>query len=96
MAICLLAHSHIKTFQNLLGEDYDRHIIKLRDKVSDKFNEFVDVIGYLHLRTFTHTQKKGFTETVKAIGGSERVFSCQPHAAFESKNRFGITDDINV
>jgi len=96
MSIVILAHSHVKPYANPIGEDYDRHTIKCRDKVSDMFNEFVDMIGYLHMKTTTTTEQKGFAEQTKAVGGSERILSCQPHAAFESKNRYGITSDIAI
>jgi len=96
MAICLLAHSQIKSYQNLLGKDYDRFVIKLRDKVSDKFNEFVDILGFLHLPITTYSEKDGMKDSTKAVGGSKHVLSCYPHAAFESKNRYGIEADITI
>lgn len=96
MAICLLAHSQIKIYNNLLGKDFYRHVIKLRDRVTDKFNEFVDMIGFLHINLETFTEKSGMKQSVKAVSGTRRIFSCQPHAAFESKNRYGISQDLEI
>lgn len=96
MIVILIAHSHIKTYQNPLGADYDRHCIKLREKNSELFTEWVDLIGFLHFQVFTNTKKDGFGETTKAIGGDTRVLSCHPSAAYEGGNRYGITSDINI
>ena len=98
MIIILIAHSQVKTYQNPLGSDYDQHRIKLRDKNSELFLEWVDLAGFMHFQTFAKTDDKkkgGFsTGKAKAIGGTERVLSCSPSAAYVSKNRYGITDDI--
>lgn len=96
MIVVLIAHSHVKTYQNPLGADYDRHCIKLREKNSELFTEWVDLIGFIHFQVFTNTKKDGFGETTKAIGGDIRVLSCHPSAAYEGGNRYGITSDITI
>lgn len=96
MGIILIAHSAIKTYANPLGADYDRHCIKLRDKNAELFLEWADLVGFLHFAVYTNTQKDGFGESTKAIGGTDRVLSCAPHAAFVSKNRYGIVNDIPI
>jgi len=96
MAIILICHSQVATYNNPLGADYDRHKIKLRDKNAELFLEWADLVGFLRFQTFTQTKKDGFTTTVKAIGGTERVLSCYPSAAFVSKNRYNITNDIEI
>ena len=96
MAIILICHSQVAAYNNPLGADYDRHKIKLRDKNAELFMEWADLIGFLHFQTFTTEKKEGFSTTVKAIGGTERVLSCYPSAAFVSKNRYGIKDDIII
>jgi len=94
MGIILIAHSQIKSYANPLGADYDRHCIKLRDKNAELFLEWADLVGFLHFSVFVNTKKDGFGETTKAIGGTDRVLSCSPSAAYVSKNRYGITGDI--
>lgn len=94
MAIILIAHSQIKTYANPLGADYDRHCIKLRDKNAELFLEWADLVGFMHFSVFTNTKKDGFGETTKAVGGTDRVLSCAPSAAYVSKNRYSITQDI--
>jgi len=96
MAIILIAHSQVKTYQNPLGADYDRHCIKLRDKNAELFLEWADVVGFLHFSVFVNVKKDGFGESSKAVGGTDRVLSCAPSAAYVSKNRYGITSDIDI
>lgn len=96
MGIILIAHSQIKTYANPLGADYDRHCIKLREKNSELFLEWADLVGFMHFAVFTKVIKDGFGESTKAVGGTDRVLSCAPSAAYVSKNRYGITTDIPI
>lgn len=97
MTVILICHSQIKTYANPLGADYDRHTLKLRDKNAELWLEWCDLVGFLHFSIFTSTTKKGFgQESTKAYGGTDRVLSCAPNAAYVSKNRYGIIQDIDV
>jgi hypothetical protein len=96
MGIILIAHSQIKTYANPLGADYDRHCIKLREKNAELFLEWADLVGFLHFAVFTKVTRDGFGESTKAVGGTDRVLSCAPSAAYVSKNRYGITTDISI
>lgn len=96
MAIILIAHSQVKTYQNPMGADYDRHCIKLREKNAELFLEWADLVGFLHFSVYVNSKKDGFGESNKAIGGTDRVLSCSPSAAYVSKNRYGINTDINL
>ena len=96
VAIILIAHTQVKTYQNPIGENYDMFKIKLREKNSELFIEWVDLIGFIHFETFISTKKEGFKETKKAVGGSNRILSCYPHAAWTAKNRYSITKDITI
>lgn len=96
MGVILIAHSQTKTYANPMGADYDRYGIKLRDKNAELFLEWADLVGFLHFSVFTKTTKDGFGESTKAIGGTDRVLSCAPSAAYVSKNRYGINTDIAI
>jgi len=98
MIIILIAHSQVKTYQNPLGSDYDRHQIKLRDKNAELFLEWVDVAGFMHFQTFVKTEEKGGfqKDATKAIGGCDRILSCSPSAAYVAKNRYDIQTDIQL
>lgn len=97
MIIILLAHSQIKTYQNPAGSDYDQYRIKLREKNAELFLEWCDLIGFMHFQVFAKQVSGGFQEDRhKAVGGTERVLSVAPHAAYTSGNRYSITEDISL
>ena len=96
MAIILLCHSAIKEYKNPMAENYDVFKLKLRDKNAELFLEFATLVGFLHFQVFVKKEKDGFSEGTKAIGGSDRVLSCAPHAAYAAKNRYDITQDIPI
>ena len=97
MTVILLAHAHVKMINNPLGADYDKYEIKLREKNAALIKEKMDLVGLLHTRTYTDTVTKGFGgEKTKASGGQERILSCYTSAAFDSKNSYNITDDIEI
>lgn len=94
MAIIIICHGHVRTFNNVSGPDYDRWELKLREKNAELFFEFSTLVGFLHLKVATNQEKSGFKTKEKAVGGNLRVLSCQPSAGFASKNRYDITSDI--
>ena len=96
MAIILICHSQIKEYKNPLSENFDTYRLKMRDKNADLFVEFATLVGFLHTKIFISKEEKGFSSQNKAVGGSERILSCYPHAAFTSKNRYGISEDIDI
>jgi hypothetical protein len=99
MIIILTAHSQIKTYNNPLGSDYDMHKIKLREKNAELFLEWCDLVGFMHFQTYIKSDDKkkgGFSDRTKVIGGTDRVISCAPNAAYVSKNRYSITEDIQA
>lgn len=102
MIVILTAHSQTKAYNNPLGSDYDRYQIKLREKNSELFLEWVDLIGFMHFQTYIKTRddkkKGGFggSEKAKVLGGIDRIISCFPNAAYVGGNRYGITEDIPV
>jgi len=97
MAIILLCHSAVKEYKNPTGSNYDTYKLKLRDKNAELFMEFVTLVGFLHFKVYLNTKKGGFgREETKAIGGTDRILSCFPNAAYSAKNRYGILQDIEL
>jgi hypothetical protein len=94
MAILIICHGHVRTFNNVSGPDYDRWEMKLREKNAELFFEFSTLVGFLHMKVLTTEEQAGFKKKQKATGGSLRVLSCYPSAGFSAKNRYKITQDI--
>jgi hypothetical protein len=95
MGIILLSHAVIKSFSNPLGGDYDTYRLKLREKNAELYLEYVTLVSFLHIPVFVTTEKKGFSEKTKTVA-SGRVLSVSPNAGFSAKNRYNITEDIQI
>jgi len=88
MNIIMLAHSHIRTFKNPEGDDYDRYELKLHIKASGLVKEWVDALLFANYETFTH-DKDGRT---KGIASGSRILHSERRAAFDAKNRYGLPE----
>lgn len=95
MGIILLSHAVIKSFSNPLGGDYDTYRLKLREKNAELYLEYVTLVGFLQIPVFVSTEKKGFSEKTKTVSAG-RVLSVSPNAGFSAKNRYNLTEDIQI
>ena len=81
------AHSHIKTFNNPTGENYDRYEAKANKHMVGLVNEWADAVLFAH---FDGKAVKGRNGKAKGIGGEGRILECQQSAAWYAKNRYGL------
>lgn len=92
MAILMLGHSHIRTFANPEGPDFDRHEIKLHNKLAGVLKEWHDAVLFCRYETFsseTDDQRKA-----KGISTGERVVMTTHAAAFDAKNRYDLPPQL--
>jgi hypothetical protein len=95
MAVIMLAHSHIKRFEDPAGEAYDRYEIKLHRKASDVCMESADLIGFATYRVSTKEVDGGFRRKKSvAVGTGERVLRTAERPAFVAKSRYTIPDEL--
>lgn len=90
MHMVLLAHSHIKSFKNPAGEDFDRYQLKLHDKAAGLVKEWTDVVLFAHHETYTH-ESNG---RAKGIQSGARVLQTQRTAAWDAKNRYDLPEKL--
>lgn len=91
MAILVLAHSHVKTFNNPEGDDYDRFSMKLAPKISALLREWPDAVLFANYETLTVKEKGSRT---KGVRGTARFIHTERTAAFDAKNRFSLRPRI--
>lgn len=91
MHVIMLAHSHIRTFKNPQGEDFDRYELKLHAKSAGIIREWPDEVLFADYQVFTHTDKK---KRVRGISDGSRVLHTTRAASFDAKNRHGLPDTI--
>ena|SRR5690554_494859 len=92
MNVVFIAHSDVTTIELPDQDPYSRYELRLHKKSMTHYVDNVDLVAYLKLETFT----TGDGERKKAISSGNRIAVCYTAAAQVSKNRYGISEDIEV
>ena len=90
MGVILLAHAHVKQFNNPEGKDYDRYELKLHHKSAGLIKEWADCVLFANYETYVHEQGG----KVKGIDEGARVIYTERRAAWDAKNREGLPPKI--
>lgn len=91
MHLILLAHSHVKTFKNPEGEDFDRYELKLHQKASGLVKEWSDAVLFSTFETFAVKDDK---KRVRGVSSGARLIHTERRAAFDAKNRYGLAETL--
>ena len=92
MNVIFIAHSDVSTIELPDSDPYSRYDLRLHKKSMSHYVDNVDLVAYIKLQMFT----RGDGERKKAISTGERLAVCHTGAAQISKNRFGITEELQV
>lgn len=92
MHVVFIAHSDVTTIELPDEDPYSRYELRMHKKSVPHYVDNVDLVAYLRLETFT----TGDGERKKAISSGNRIAVCHTIAANVSKNRFGITEPLDV
>jgi hypothetical protein len=90
--VIILGHSFVKTFKNPEGEDFDRYELKLHAKAAGLMKEWTDCVFFAQLETFAKRDEA--TKRVRGIDSGTRLLRVERRAAFDAKNRFGLTESV--
>ena len=90
MQVLMLGHSQVKTFKNPEGPDYDRYVPELHHKIWAATSKWADLVLFGNF--FVEVQEDGLKH--KGKGGQLRYLYPISTAAYEAKNRHGLTDEI--
>jgi hypothetical protein len=93
MTIVGLAHTRVGNVKNPSGPDYDKHSPALSKDVLEITNRWADAILFMDFEVFFKDDSK---VKAKASGGTTRVMYTQGAAAHTAKNRFGMTEPIDL
>ena len=95
MNIVFLAHADTEMFEPPDQDSYTRYCLRLAKGSMAPYVDDSDLVGFLKLKTFV---KGGGDddERKKAISTGERELICYSTPANISKNRYGITENIDV
>ena len=95
--IILVAHSHIRKFEDPLHGSFDRYEMKLQAKAAALVAETCDCILFAKHKINIRQEDKGFGQRrTKGISTGERVLMTveTPHAV--AKNRYNLPDEIQL
>ena len=92
IAIILLAHNEIKTFNPPDNDPYDRYQIKLHRHAATAIEEWADAVLFANFRTVVKKEKND--QKAKAIGCGERVLYSSNRPAWRAKTRYDIPEEL--
>lgn len=93
MNVVFLAHADVETMRLPDSDDYQRYSLRLNSKHQPPYVDDVDLVGFIRLVSVV---KGSEGERKRAISTGERELVVASGAAQISKNRFGLTDAIEV
>lgn len=95
MNIILVAHSDVVNFPDPESQtEYKRYELKLHKRSSAKFREYVDAVLFCTFRTFIKRDKD--TDKVKAFSMGDRIMLTEKRPAYDAKNRYGLSHEIQL
>lgn len=90
--VVFVAHADTVRIEPPDADPYTKFSMRLHEKSMQPYVDNVDLVGFLRLQTFV----TGDGERKKAISDGTRQLVCHAVASNVSKNRFGITEPIDV
>jgi hypothetical protein len=92
MNVILVAHSHMKKFQNPEDDDYERFELKMHKSASGFFKERCKAVLFARHEAFANKDSK--TKRIRGVSSGARVIHTQWNAAFDAKNRYGLPETL--
>jgi DNA polymerase III delta prime subunit len=93
MRVVLLAHSTVRKVISPDAADYDRWQPRLHDRALGLLVEWADLIAFARMETLTKTTDSG---RVQGVATGRRILCVQDAAQYLAKNRYGLTENINL
>lgn len=96
MAIVVIAHSEIKTFNDPTQESYDRFQIKLNKQASALVFEWADAVLFASFDTKIKREERRGQIITKGTSSGKRRLYCEERPAFQAKNRYNLPPEIEM
>ena len=94
MTVVGLCHTGVSLFKNPEGPDYDRYVPDMHDRAWKYLSGQFDIVLFLH--RYVAAEKERGTSKAKGKGGIERLIEVETTAAWDAKNRHGMSDPISM
>jgi hypothetical protein len=100
MAIILLGHAAVKTFNNPDGDNYDRYQLAMHQKAEAMIREWVDCVLFadyeIKVRKPENALDKSKGKAVKVHGDMTRLLHTEERPAYLAKNRYGLPATLSL
>jgi hypothetical protein len=95
MNIVFVGHTHVKTFKNPSGDDYDRYWLRVHQSFAGQVKEWVDVVGFC---CFEEGGGKLDEKQLRPKGWStgRRLLKLERDAAFDAKSRIPLPREVEL
>lgn len=93
MHVVFLAHADTVRMEPPDADPFTKYTMRLHEKSMQPYTDNVDLVGFLRLETYVIGED---SERKKAISDGTRQLVCHAVASSVSKNRFGITEPLEV
>ena len=90
LTIILIGHSHVTTFKNPEGPDFDRYTVNLRDAFWAKVKEWADEVWFMKSGVSIDASER------KATGDYVRYLHTLDHPSYDAKSRKGMPATIKL
>lgn len=91
--VVYIAHADVKNISPPDSEEYTKYVLRMNDKCFGVYVDEVDAVAFIRLNTYL--KKREGRETNTAITDNKRKIICYPTPNNMSKNRLGITQDLD-
>jgi len=89
MNVLLLGHSHVKTFKNPEGEDFDRYEPQVHAKAAGVLKQWPRAVLFAHYEQYAEKQSR-YQLKAKGVATGERLVFTNRTAAYDAKNRYDL------
>lgn len=93
MNVVFIAHADVQTMRLPDSEDYQRYSLRMMDTSIAPYVDDVDLVGFVRLVSIVRGEEG---ERKKAVSTGERELIVHASPANISKNRFGITEALDL
>lgn len=90
MNVLLIGHAHVKNFRNPSGEDFDRYIPRLHEKIAGKISEWVDFQG------FAMFEEGALGKDGKGVSTGRRLIYFNRRASWDAKSRYALPEYVEI
>jgi len=87
--IMINAHCQIKSFNNPIGDNFDRYELKASKQLAGLVKEWADTVLFARYEILT-VKDGGKKSKAKGVGGQKRIVHTEHSAGWDAKNRYGL------